>query len=171
MAYRYVRDGEIQVAALWSFHKCTALVFHHLWHSPWNLKVPYKLFIRFYECSIFDFSFEIWILHVLLLTFFLEDFLPLNTLNPQNCRSQNCFLFLFWFSMKFKSPLLSKCQIRLIFDKSLVWVRAPARAHVRVRRFLCKWVRKNFQKCACGCVRAPLLSVRTCGARPHTLFW
>ena len=41
----------------------------------WNPKVPNKLFIRFWETSIFDFSFEIWIWHVLLLTFFPKDFL------------------------------------------------------------------------------------------------
>ena len=29
----------------------------------WNPKVPYKIFIRFHECSIFDFSIEIWIWH------------------------------------------------------------------------------------------------------------
>ena len=44
-----------------------------------------------------------------------------------------------------------------IFSKPLVCVRAHARAHVRVRRFLCKWVRKIFQKCACGCVGATLI--------------
>ena len=57
----------------------------------WNPKVPNKLFIRFWETSIFDFSFEIWIWHVLLLTFFPKDFLPMKSQNPQNCHSQNCF--------------------------------------------------------------------------------
>ena len=56
-------------------------------------------------------------------------------------------------------------------SKPLVCVRARARAHVRVRRFLCEGERRNFQKYACGCVRTPLIGAdvrRTCA---HSSFW
>ena len=58
------------------------------------------------------------------------------------------YLLLIWEKVDFH--IINTC-------KPLVCVRARARAHVRVRRFLCKQVRKTFQKCACGCVRISLL--------------
>ena len=49
-------------------------------------------------------------------------------------------------------------------------VHARARAHVRVRRFLCKQVRKTFQKCVCGCVHISLLRCERVCAHPHVHF-
>ena len=40
-----------------------------------------------------------------------------------------------------------------------------------VRRFLCKQVRENVQKCVCGCVRISVLLCVRVRARPQLNFW
>ena len=44
----------------------------------------------------------------------------------------------------------------LAWNSLYIYIIKPL-ACVRVRRFLCERVWRNFQKCACGCVHAPLL--------------
>ena len=56
------------------------------------------------------------------------------------------------------------------FSKPLVCVRARARAHVRMRRFLCEGVRRKFQKYSCGCVRAPLVGADVRRTFAHSSF-
>ena len=64
-------------------------------------------------------------------------------------------------------------RFSMIFDlptKPLVCVRAHVRAHVRVRQFLCNWVRKDFEKCGSGCVRKSLFRCGRARARSHVHF-